>query len=61
MTGIRKQAIWLLVIFAIIGFLVVIRSYRDNHDGFAKVFYEYKAKGKSSQFSPDDIKKSFRP
>lgn len=60
MTGIRKQAVWLLVIFAAVGIMFAVRSYQDNHSGFAKVFSEYREKGKSSQFSPGDIRKSFR-
>lgn len=53
----------LLIAVAIVGGLAVVYLVMSFFEGdykmYPKVFYEYKSKGKTTQFNADDVRKGF--
>jgi hypothetical protein len=59
-TNLRKFIIVLAVIVGILVVYSVITIFQNDYSNYPKIFYEYKSKGKTTQFNIDDVKKGFK-
>ncbi len=60
MTNLKKLIVVLAVIVGILAVFAVVKVMQRNYTFYPKVFYEYKEKGKNTQFKFDDVRKGFQ-
>ncbi len=60
MTSTRKFLVLLAAVVGILVVLAVVRMLQPDYGLYPKVFYEYKEKGKNTQFKFDDVQKGFK-
>lgn len=59
MTKLRKFIVVLALVVGALAILALMRFFQNDYSMYPKVFYEYKEKGKSTQFNADDVRKGF--
>ncbi|MHB9093665.1 MAG: hypothetical protein ACYC21_03245 [Eubacteriales bacterium] len=59
MTNLKKVFIALGLVVGILVVYVVMGLFSGDLRNYPKVFYEYKQKGKSTQFNTEDVRKGF--
>ena len=59
MTKLRKFIIVLALVVGALAILAVMKFFENNYSMYPKVFYNYKEKGKSTQFNVDDVRRGF--
>lgn len=60
MTKLKNLIVVGAILLALLTVYVVMRVFAYDYSSYPKVFYEYKEKGKSSNFSPEDVRKGFQ-
>jgi dimeric dUTPase (all-alpha-NTP-PPase superfamily) len=58
-SNLRKLIVILAVIVGMLVVFAAIKTFERKDDSMLKIYNEYKEKGKESQFTPEDVRKSF--
>ena len=59
-SALKKTIIVLALIVGVLAILAFMKMFEDDYRRYPKVFYEYKEKGKSIQFKPEDVERGFK-
>lgn len=59
MTNFKNLWVGVVIVAALAGMYLVMSFFKNDYRLYPKVFYEYKDKGKTTQFNADDVRKGF--